>query len=49
MKVRPAPMHACVDVVAYAACAWSLAFAAAHPYWALGGTVGLAPGMGGRN
>ena len=49
MKVRPASMPALVDVGAYAACAWSLAFAAAHPYWALGGTVGLEPGMGGRN
>ena len=30
---------------AYAACAWALAFAVVHLYWALGGTVGLPPGM----
>ena len=49
MKARPAPMPARVDVGAYAACAWSLAFAAAHLYWALDGTVRLPPGMGGHN
>jgi hypothetical protein len=37
------------DVGAYAACAWPVAFAAAHLYRALGGTVGLPPGMSGRN
>jgi hypothetical protein len=30
---------------AYAACAWALAFAVVHLYWALGGAVGLPPGM----
>ncbi len=30
---------------AYAACAWTLVFAAVHVYWALGGTVGLPPGF----
>ena len=30
---------------AYAACAWALAFAAIHLYWALGGAVGLPKGM----
>ena len=45
MKFRPAPVPARSDVVAYAACAWSLAFAAVHLYWAIGGTVGLPPGM----
>ena len=45
MKFRPAPVPARSDVAAYAACAWSLAFAAAHLYWALGGTAGLPPGM----
>ena len=29
----------------YAACAWALAFAAVHLYWALGGTVGLPEGL----
>ena len=49
MKVRPAPMPARADMAAYGACAWSLAFAAAHLYRALGGTVGPPPGMSGRN
>ena len=30
---------------AYAAFAWALVFAAVHLYWALGGTVGMPPGM----
>lgn len=30
---------------AYAASAWALVFAAVHLYWALGGTVGLPPGL----
>lgn len=30
---------------AYAACAWALAFAVVHLYWALGGTVGLPSGL----
>ena len=30
---------------AYAACAWALAFAVVHLYWALGGAVGLPPGI----
>jgi hypothetical protein len=45
MKVRPAPMPARADVGAYAACAWSLAFAAVHLNWALGGTALLPLGM----
>jgi hypothetical protein len=30
---------------AYGACAWALAFAAVHLYWALGGTAGLPKGF----
>jgi hypothetical protein len=32
-------------VAAYLVCVWALAFAAVHLYLALGGTVGLLPGM----
>lgn len=45
MKRRPAAAAAHAGVAAYAACAWSLAFAAVHLYWALGGTAGLPTGM----
>jgi hypothetical protein len=30
---------------AYAACGWALLFAAIHAYWALGGSLGLVPGL----
>ena len=42
---HPAPTPAGGGVAAYAACAWSLAFAAVHLYWALGGIALLPPGM----
>ncbi len=45
MTHHHAPTPARASVAAYAACAWSLAFAAVHLYWALGGTAGLPPGM----
>jgi hypothetical protein len=45
MKAHPAPPTVGGDVAAYAACAWSLAFAAVHLYWAIGGTALLPPGM----
>lgn len=45
MKSRSSPTPDRVNAAAYGACAWSLAFAAVHLYWALGGTVGLPPGM----
>lgn len=45
MTRRLAQTPVWADVAAYAACAWSLAFAAVHTYWALGGTLGLPPGM----
>lgn len=32
-------------IAAYAACAWALTFAVVHLYWALGGVLGLPPGM----
>lgn len=32
-------------MIAYAACAWALAFAVVRLYWALGGAVGLPTGM----
>lgn len=45
MTFRSAPTPARVDMAAYAACAWSLAFAAVHLYWALDGSALLPPGM----
>lgn len=32
-------------IAAYGACAWALTFAVVHLYWALGGVLGLPPGM----
>jgi len=34
---------------AYAACVWMVLFAAVHAYWAVGGTVGLPPGLSVRD
>src|SRR3712207_1486058 len=45
MKPRSVPTPARANAAAYAACAWALAFAAVHLYWALGGNAGLPPGM----